>query len=183
MTSNAERRGSLINVFVLMVLPAMALAVLILLWHPWRVDPYEVPADKDVFTVASGSWDWVNADSLCVADPYQISFTPDHDLMYLTFTRPAVDSAGNVDSGAVYDVVQHSRSHIRGAMHQEARLTEDGKPVVWDLVMMSPHTLAWRRTDWTAGQYTVQAVRCTAPRDSTRSDSIPDPEEPVSNDS
>lgn len=170
MRSRPENRQSLIDLSVLLGLPAIFLVLLILWWHPWRVDPYEVPSGKDIFTVATGNWDWVNADSLCVANPYQISFTPDHALMHVRYARPWIDSVGNIDSGAVYDVQEHSGSHIRGLMHNETRLAEDGQPVIWDLVIMSPQSLVWRRTDWAKGEYTQAVVRCLAPPESPSSE-------------
>jgi hypothetical protein len=174
MTSQAERRESLIDISVLVGLPAILLVLAILWWHPWRIDPYEIPSDKDIFTVASGSWDWVNADSLCVANPYEISFNPDHSLMYVRYGRPEIDSVGSVDSGGTYDVQEHSRSYIRGLMHNEARLTADGQPAVWDLVIMSPQLMAWRRTDWASGEYTQRIVRCQSARTSTDAETVSD---------
>ena len=122
--------------------------------------PYEVPTDSDIFTVVQGTWAWTTADSNCAANSHTISFTPDHSGMIITAAHPYRRPDGKLDSVAFYDVQGHTRSWIRGVIRGETRLTAEGRPVVWDLVLMSPNRYVWHRTDWTPGGYTRAIRRC-----------------------
>lgn len=124
------------------------------------VRPYEVPADTDIFAVVQGTWAWTTSDSNCATDPHTITFTPDHTGMIITAAHPYRRADGRLDSIAFYDIQAHTRSWIRGAIRGETRLTADGRPVVWDLVLKSPDRYAWHRTDWVAGGYTRAIRRC-----------------------
>ena len=125
--------------------------------------PYEVPADTDIFTVVQGTWASTSADSDCVTNSYTITFTPDHSGMILTAAHPYRRADGRLDSIAFYDIQDHTRSWIRGAIRGETRLTNDRRPVVWDLVLKSPDRYAWHRTDWVPGGYTRDNRRCPVP--------------------
>ncbi len=126
----------------------------------WYGRPYEVPAGQDVFIPVQGTWAWTTADTNCATNPHTIAFTPDHKGMIITAARPYRRADGRLDSVAFYDVQAYSRSWIRGAIRGETRLTEDGRPVVWDLVLRSHDRYAWHRTDWAPGSYTREIRRC-----------------------
>jgi hypothetical protein len=132
-------------------------------WVPWP-STYEVPADTDVFAVAAGTWDWTTApaDSFCVARRHTIDFSPDRRVMTITQSEPWTDSVGVVHQAAVYDLSEHSRRHVRGAIRGETRLTDAGAPVVWDLVLSSADAYRWHRTDWNVLGYTATVRRCPA---------------------
>lgn len=82
--------------------------------------------------------------------------------MVMTITSGDI---GASDGVTTYDVLSVSRSTIRGAIRGETRKTDDGKPVVWDLVLTSPDEYRWQRTDWrsTPWSYTGHIRRCPAP--------------------
>ena len=69
---------------------------------------------------------------------------------------------GAVDPVTTYDILFTSPSTIRGAIRGEKRMTDDRKPVVWDLVLTSPDEYRWKRTDWqtTPWSYTGRIRRC-----------------------
>lgn len=89
----------------------------------------------------------------------------DHDLAsHLTGPPHAADTGWS----ATYDLLELKPSRLRGAIRGEKRLTDNGKPVVWDLVMFSPDEYHWQRTDWDPWGYTPAIVRCgAAGRDTT----------------
>jgi len=153
----ASRIHSILPRVGLAMVPLSLLAGIAYLWHE---RPYELPADQDVFTVVQGTWAWTTADSNCATNPHTIKFTPDHKGMIITAARPYRRPDGRFDSVAFYDIRAHTRSSIRGAIRGETRMTEDGHPVVWDLVLKSPDRYAWHRTDWTFGSYTREIRRC-----------------------
>lgn len=145
------------RIAVALALPGLAAIVAGYLWY---VRPYGAPSDTDVFTVAQGRWAWTTTASGCSNDWHRIAFTPDHQVMTITSSKPYKGADGALDSVAVYDIQAHTQSWIRGAIRGETRLTTDGRPVVWDLVLRSPDRYAWHRTDWIRGGYTAEIRRC-----------------------
>lgn len=127
-----------------------------------HTQPYEVPAVADIFTVVQGTWAWTTDDSNCVTDPHRIAFTSDHTGMIITLAHPYRWPDGRLDSVAFYDIQTYTRTWIRGAIRGETRLTESGRPVVWDLVLRSRDRYVWHRTDWARGAYTRDIRRCSA---------------------
>lgn len=154
----ASRIHSLLPRVGLAVAPLFLLAAVAYLWYD---RPYEVPADDDIFSVVQGTWAWTTADSNCATDPHTIAFTPDHKGMIITAAHSYRRPDGRLDSIAFYDIQSHTRSSIRGAIRGETRMTDDGRPVIWDLVLKSPDRYAWHRTDWMPGGYTREIRRCS----------------------
>lgn len=122
--------------------------------------PYEPAADTDIFSVVEGKWAWTTSDSGCTSEWHRIAFTSDRGVMTIAASQPYEGADGKLDSIAVYDILSHTQSSIRGAIRGETRLTDDGVPVVWDLVLRSPNSYAWHRTDWFRGALTPEVERC-----------------------
>jgi hypothetical protein len=121
---------------------------------------YEPPHDSDIFAVVEGRWAWTTSDSGCASDWHRISFTPARTVMTIAASKPYEGADGKLDSIAVYDILSHTGGSIRGAIRGETRLTDDGAPVVWDLVLQGPNNYAWHRTDWLRGAVTREIQRC-----------------------
>ncbi len=117
--------------------------------------PYEVKPPDDVFQVAAGTWGWGTGERACAKSPQRVTFTPDHSVMLI---ESANDSGGMTVTQ--YTLQWSSPSTIRGLITDETRLTPEGQPVVWDLVLMSPNTFRWHRTDWARGAFTGELTRC-----------------------
>ena len=126
----------------------------------WSSRPYAVEPDTDIFAVVQGRWAWTTADSGCTNDWHRITFSPDRKVMSIASSKPYEGADGKLDSLAVYDIQDHTRSWIRGAIRGETRLTRGGQPVVWDLALRSPDRYVWHRTDWIRGGYTREIRRC-----------------------
>ena len=139
-----------------------------------RVTPYELPDGKDVRAHLAGRWAW-ESDSLGCGNAHTIAFADSGRVM----TVEGFDAAGDSLYTATYDIQVLSRSTIRGAIRGEKRLTDDGKPVVWDLVLTGPGEYRWKRTDWTATpwSYTGAIRRCPRARSAgtTSADSLAAP--------
>ncbi|HET8649723.1 MAG TPA: hypothetical protein VFL95_06765 [Gemmatimonadales bacterium] len=143
----------------LLGVPLVLIGGVVLWWGPWR-PPYAPPQGEDVFTIAAGTWDWVGSDSFCVSNRETIAFSPDHRTMTLQTVKPWTDSAGQQHRVARYDLIDHGRGFVRGKIRGEARRTDAGEPVVWDLVLTSHETFEWHRTDWVRGTRTKPLRRC-----------------------
>ena len=143
-----------------------ALAVWLVPWGRFMDDlavvPW-VPPEGDVFAVAGGTWGWATSANPCGEDAHEIGFTPDHAVMTIVHRTPVGDSSGTAKREWLYDVLGSDSTRIRGAIRGEDRLTGDGVPVVWDLVLTGADEYRWHRTDWAEGQYTGPVRRCPAP--------------------
>lgn len=155
-----DSQAMLKELSVLLGVPLVLAAAVLAWWRPWVM--YKVPADSSIYAVVSGTWDWAGADSFCAGDPHTISFSPDQQVMVLTHQLGWTDSAGVEHRIFEYDIHEVSTRHIRGLIRGETRLTDAGKPVVWDLVLTSRDEYRWHRTDWGAGAYTAPVRRCAA---------------------
>jgi hypothetical protein len=80
--------------------------------------------------------------------------------MTITQDNPSIDSAGRDWTVTTYDIVASTPSRVRGAIRGETRLTDGGRPVVWDLVVIDSNAYVWHRTDWPASGYTPRIIRC-----------------------
>jgi hypothetical protein len=125
------------------------------------IERYYVGADEDIRDVVSGTWDWSKVDDVCQSDMTTFSFSDADDTMILTHPMPIVAFDGLMHDTFTYDILEASRNHIRGAIRGETRLTREGVPVVWDLVLTSRHSFCWHRTDWDRESCTDELVRCS----------------------
>jgi hypothetical protein len=114
--------------------------------------------DHDLPSHLIGRWDWSTRARPCGDSAELIAFSPDHRTM--TISRPA----HLADTGwtATYDVSIVTPSRVRGAIRGEKRLTENGVPVVWDLVLFKADEYRWHRADWKPWGYTPRMIRCDA---------------------
>ena len=125
--------------------------------------PYDVPAETDIFQVVTGKWAWTGPANPCDSDPHTIAFSSDRTEMLITHAQAFRGADGQFDSVTHYKILAHTRGWIRGAIPGETRLTDQGNPVIWDLVLRSPNTYAWHRTDWGWGESTRNIQRCVEP--------------------
>lgn len=123
----------------------------------------------DVFKESLGTWAWANGDSTCRGNVHTLTFSPDRSAMLLTHREPLDTVTGQ--TVAKYRVVSSGNqilpglaNVIRARLDDETRTTDDGKPVVWDLVLMTPNRYHWHRTDWPDGAVTKPLIRCDGER-------------------
>jgi hypothetical protein len=129
-----------------------------------RVKEWAVPIGSDIRDVVAGRWSWSHEKPQCGSDAHLIASADSGKLMTISIPDTTSDSGFTLTT---YDIERATKSSIRGAIRGETRLTGDGKPVVWDLVLTGPDEYRWRRTD-VPGSYTASINRCPAPADSGR---------------
>ena len=147
----------------LWILGSLGVAFLALVgWAMWRVinPDYVFSNGRSLEDNLSGRWDWTTETVPCADSAHTIAFSSDGKVMTITQDNPVVDSAGRDWTVTTYDVVSKTESRIRGKIRDEPRRTEDGIPVVWDLVVVDSNTYLWHRTDWPAWGYTAPVIRC-----------------------
>ena len=153
------------DLLVLLGIPAVFVAVIAYSTWPWTTPPYQAPSQEAFFELAAGTWDW-ESDSSCATNPQVVAFSGDRQLMVIAMREKWENAAGDSVRASVYDLSARSPSFVRGAIRRESRLTDDGKPVEWELVLQDSNHFAWHRTDWRAGSVTKSLVRCPAGADS-----------------
>jgi len=160
--TSSPHRAFLRDLALLLGVPGVLLAVILTWWQPWRrlLEPWAVPAGRDIFAVVAGTWDWAEAEEFCRKNPHTISFSSDRAVMTLRSPEPYTDSAGVQHWVTEYDIQEHTRGRIRGLIRGETRRTAGGEPVVWDLILTDANTYRWHRTDWPLGGFTKPVRRC-----------------------
>jgi hypothetical protein len=122
----------------------------------------------EVFDLAVGSWDRVRGDSTCAAGSHTIAFSPGRREMVLTYPPSSDTVAPSVFRYRILgwgpEILPPARYVIRGAIDGETRLTPSGETVIWDLIMATPHSYYWHRTDWPVDAVAAPAVRCDGDR-------------------
>lgn len=136
--------------------PVLAVFLGVSFWIATRT--LQLPADKEVFDVAAGTWGWMTGQNTCKKNPHTIAFSADRQTMMLTY-RDSLDDTTAAGTW-VYDILEHEPWRVRGAIRGEERKTDAGQLVVWDLVLRGPNLYAWHRTDWPALVMTDLNQRC-----------------------
>jgi hypothetical protein len=114
---------------------------------------------NDLPSYVAGRWDWTSRARPCTDSAHTITFANDGRVMEI---RQESDTGkGGASDPTVYDLLEVTPSRIRGAIRGETRKTNDGRPVVWDLVMFNVNEYHWHRTDWGSFGYTGAVLRCS----------------------
>jgi hypothetical protein len=111
----------------------------------------------------SGRWDWSTRGVACADSAHSIAFSDDGKVMTITQEYQVVDSSGRDWTVTTYDILAKTTSRIRSVMRGEPRLTDQGIPVMWELVVTDSNTHLWHRSDWPPWGYTVPFHRCPKP--------------------
>lgn len=139
------------------VVLALVLALTAYVLWTMRATPYAVTSGADIRATVAGRWAW-DSDSAGCRNAHTIAFAEGGKVMTIT--------SGDIGRAepTTYDVLRVTPSSIRGAIRGEKRLTSEGKPVVWDLVLTGRNEYRWQRTDWpsTPWSFTGKIHRCPA---------------------
>lgn len=135
-------------------------AIMMLAWASWypvaiMADDGEVLRFEDL---TAGTWGLDIEGVRCEENPHTIEFPDDGETMVLRYAK-GVD--GEPPTVATYDLMGEGPGYMRMQMRGEARTTEAGDPVEWDMVLLSPDSYCWHRTDWQDGGCTQPAHRCS----------------------
>ena len=111
---------------------------------------------EKMFQILEGRWRFVEKDC---ADAYTVTVASDRKTIKFTYAKPQmVDGVEKTDF--TYNVLEVGSYFIRAQIIGEKRLTDDGKPVVWDFYFLSNDEFRWRRTDWEQLAMTPSIYRC-----------------------
>ena len=108
---------------------------------------------------AVGTWAWKKKH--CGKSPQVYSFSDNGTLMYV-FTEDGfiTSEEGAIEQISTYKILGESDRVIRARIENEYRKTDDGKLVVWDMVLINDNQFCWHRTDWPSTACTSPMYRC-----------------------
>jgi hypothetical protein len=109
-----------------------------------------------VFDQLVGQWD----DVPDCKNPHTISFDGDKSVMMVEYAE--VGWVTESDSRKVfrYRILGMHDAVLRTKLENEPRLDDQGKPVVWHIVVVDADTYCWGRDDWPQGACTTPRKRC-----------------------
>ena len=115
--------------------------------------------DPDVmFQWIEGKWKF---GSRTCGDNYARYAAPeDRKTLELTSVKANPETGQSEAARYTYRVLEVGRYFIRAQIEGEKRLTDDGKPVIWDLIFLSKDEIVWHRTDWPGLSSTAPQFRC-----------------------
>jgi hypothetical protein len=110
----------------------------------------------------AGRWSWTSDRNSCSDDDHSVRPAADGSKFFLRFKS---DTTGAEE---VTYVIERSgpgiidgRDHvIRASIVGETRLDDAGRPVVWDLILLTGNRYTWHRADWPADGETGDVIRC-----------------------
>ncbi|MDQ4121492.1 MAG: hypothetical protein M3209_08610 [Acidobacteriota bacterium] len=109
-----------------------------------------------MFQILEGRWIFDEKDC---ANAYTVKVAPDRKTIKFTYTTPQMVD-GEEKTDFTYNVLEVGSYYIRAQIIGEKRLTDHGKPVVWDFYFLSNDEFRWRRTDWEQFATTPPVFRC-----------------------
>jgi len=120
----------------------------------------DYPFSRPIRDLVAGDW---SAGS-CSGVFQRFTFSEDGTQM---FAVPSVGFLADTPESqprevAIYNVLDESGRILRMQIEDESRRTDDGRVVVWDLVLLSEDSFCWHRTDWRPGGCTRPLTRCPA---------------------
>jgi hypothetical protein len=122
------------------------------------------PQDRRIVDVLPGMWDWEQAPKRCQENPHSIAFAAAGTRMEVRHPKGAVIDKEPPQVVTVYRVLSEKPYALRTQIVGETRKTDRGELVVWDLILLTPDSYCWRRTDWPPQGCTGRVLRCPIQR-------------------
>lgn len=115
---------------------------------------------SDPFSLVPGTWVWEDSEHGCSSDTQTYAIAEDRRSMTITHSEPYERSPGVMVSVTNYVIDGSSPLTLHTQIADETEVTEDGRPVKWDLVVLARDRFVWHRGDWPEGQFTKSMLRC-----------------------
>lgn len=125
-------------------------------------EPTDPRPSESIWDIIPGTWAWEHNEPVCESKTQTFEISEDGTAMTITHSEPFEREDGSMESVTNYVVEGATATALNTFIPEETRLTEDGVPVKWDLVMVARNRLVWHRTDWPEGSLTAALRRCSA---------------------
>ena len=110
-----------------------------------------------MFNLLDGKWSFGAHDC---QNPFVFAVASDKKSIKVTYKIFDKETNKETDKEFTYEVIKADKLKIRAQVENEKRLTDDGKPIIWDFYFFSKDVFRWHRTDWKDNSFTPQATRC-----------------------
>jgi hypothetical protein len=119
------------------------------------------PQRRDVVPALAGTWGWTQDDARsCTVNPHTLAFSADRRFLILRHRKPIESYDGGRRIEAYYRVLQIGRNSATLLLEGETRRQRDGRPVSWELRLLSDTAYCWHRTDGSGSECSPPVVRC-----------------------
>ena len=108
-----------------------------------------------------GTWDWGGTDKPCKENPHSIEFAADGSALIVRHPKGAALGSKVLHKELVYKILDEGPNFLRMRIEGEDRKTEEGKPVVWDIVLLERDKYCWCRTDLPDNACSKAVLRCS----------------------
>lgn len=118
------------------------------------------PAIKDasIYDRLPGRWDTVHEESC--SNYHELSFDAARKTMFNTYADMGWVTEDDGRKVMRYTILDDDKGYLRVALENETRLDEEGRPVIWHVVLVDDDTYCWGRDDWPPGSCTPVRKRC-----------------------
>ena len=107
--------------------------------------------------IVTGTWGTEFEGAMCSDNPHTIRFSADGHSMTLAYTKSlTADPPTRVE----YRVIGEGKGFIRMQITNETEKGADGQLVMWDIVLLTPNSFCWHRSDWSDEGCTKPITRC-----------------------
>jgi hypothetical protein len=114
-----------------------------------------------VYSALAGRWGWTSDHARsCARNPHTLAFSADRRFLILRHRAPIRAFDGSERNEAYYRVLQSSPDRLTLGLEGETRLQRDGRPVLWELRLLSASAYCWHRTDKPERSCSAPIVRC-----------------------
>jgi hypothetical protein len=119
------------------------------------------PPRRDVVPALAGTWGWTKDRARsCTVNPHTLAFSADRRFLILRHRAPIETHDGSARIEAYYRVLQIGKNSVTLLLEGETRRQRDGRPISWELRLLSDTAYCWHRTDKSTRECSPPVVRC-----------------------
>ena len=115
--------------------------------------------DIDPHQALPGKCGWEGSND-CEEAPLEIGFSRNGKRMHVSHSPQTEGGSREPRRTANYTVLAPTENGLAMLMDGEDRLDPSGRPVTWDLILLSNDEYCWHRSDWRATGCTKSINRC-----------------------
>ena len=116
---------------------------------------------REVVPALAGTWGWTQDHKRsCETNPHTLAFSADRHFLILRYRTPikSYDKSARVE--AYYRVLQIDESSVTLLLEGETRRQRDGRPISFELRLLSDTAYCWHRSDKSQRECSPPIVRC-----------------------
>jgi hypothetical protein len=120
-------------------------------------DPTEQAKPNGFREFLSGTWGSEYEGSKCSDNPHTLKLSADGQSMVLAYAKSLNSEP---PTRVEYRIIGEGKDFVRTQKLSEKETAADGSLVMWDIVILTPDSYCWHRSDWSDEGCTKPIVRC-----------------------